>query len=214
MKWPALLALVAILLIAHEQIGVFLYSLLAWAYGLRYDDFTSCYLPSAIVHEVDVRCREGNMLGVASMAIQAGKSDQLVGLIVQALGFGDLVKGVVILPWHWLQGNIVFGRGVAVAGSDAFITAMLSLATMVCGLVGNFAMSSWSQLHEGILAIVIVVPGCLFAACEWLVRQLVWFVFSWGTVGMLIKVLLVYLTPVERHEPAPPGRRGRVQRQA
>ncbi|KAL9094965.1 MAG: hypothetical protein Q9165_002915 [Trypethelium subeluteriae] len=206
MKWPILIALVAILLIARDQIGIFLYSLLAWVYGLEYDDFTSCYLPSAIVHEVDIRCREGNRLGVASMAVQAGKSDQFIGLIVQALGFGDLARGVVIPPWHWLQGNIAFGRGVAVAGFDAFITAVLPLAMMVCGLVGKLLIASWGQLHEAILAIVIGVPNCLFAAYEWLVEQLLWFVFSWGTMATLIGAPLAYLRPVERLEHAPARR--------
>ncbi|KAI9691042.1 MAG: hypothetical protein M1822_008662 [Bathelium mastoideum] len=147
MKWSLLLlALIALAQISILLAPYILSLLTAWAYGLSLDDFTGCYLPSAVILDVAPRCRETGSLGVASAAVQAGKWDSLVSVIVWALGVRELA-GELLLPWwHPYWDNMAEWAG---AGAAACF-AVLCWLSFGAGALGSSLVAAWVTLRDNI----------------------------------------------------------------
>ena len=179
--------------------------------------------------DVDPRCRERSIMGVASIAIQAGKWDPLVGGIVRALAARDLARGVLMPGWQLLCDNMAFWRSVAVASADASISTVLSVAvasadasistvlsvaSFAIGIAEAVPLPAWGSLGKHMVASLSALPDRLYAAYIAALDWVLWFCVSWGSVWVGIRVLLVCFPQEERREPlaAPPRRKPRRER--
>ena len=100
---------------------------------------------------MDPRCRESGLLGVASTAVQAGKSDPLVRLIVRGVEARDLAGGFLIPRWQLVRNgmNVLVG-----AGAEAF-TAVSFAMSFVVGALGGLLVEGWGLLRYNILGLAV-----------------------------------------------------------